>query len=69
MVAHTYTVNENAEEVNRTLKEISKPLQKWFRDNKMKLNPDKYHLILSGKVDKGINFGNISLKIRKMENY
>ena len=35
----------------------------------MKLNPDKYHLILSGKVDKGINFGNISLKIRKMENY
>ena len=69
MVAHTYTVNENAEEVNRTLKEISKPLQKWFRRNKMKLNPDKYHLILSGKVDKGINFGNISLKIRKMENY
>ena len=69
MVAHTYTVNENAEEVNRTLKEISKPLQKWFRDNKMKLNPDKYHLILSGKVDKGIKFGNISLKIRKMENY
>lgn len=69
MVAHTYTVNENAEEVNRTLKEISKPLQKWFRGNKMKLNPDKYHLILSGKVDKGINFGNISLKIRKMENY
>ena len=55
MVAHTYTVNENAEEVNRTLKEISKPLQKWFRGNKMKLNPDKYHLILSGKVDKGIN--------------
>ena len=69
MVAHTYTVNENAEEVNRTLKEISKPLQKWFRGNKMKLNPDKYHLILNGKVDKGINFGNISLKIRKMENY
>ena len=69
MVAHTYTVNENAEEVNRTLKQISKPLQKWFRGNKMKLNPDKYHLILSGKVDKGINFGNISLKIRKMENY
>ena len=69
MVAHTYTVNENAEEVNRTLKEISKPLQKWFRGNKMKLNPDKYHLILSVKVDKGINFGNISLKIRKMENY
>ena len=69
MVAHTYTVNENAEEVNRTLKEISKPLQKWFRGNKMKLNPDKYHLILSGKVDKGINFGNISLKIRKMGNY
>lgn len=69
MVAHTYTVNENAEEVNRTLKEISKPLQKWFRGNKMKLNSDKYHLILSGKVDKGINLGNISLKIRKMENY
>ena len=45
-----YTVNQNAEEVIRTLKEISKPLLKWFRGNKMKLNPDKCHLILSGKV-------------------
>ena len=66
MLAHTYfasyaddktpyTVNENAKEVIRTLEQISKPLLIWFKDNKMKLNPDKYHLILSDKENRGIS--------------
>ena len=29
-----YTVNENAEEVIRTLEQISKPVLQWFKDNK-----------------------------------
>ena len=57
-----YTVNENAEEVIRTLEQISKPLLQWFKDNKMKLNSDKCHLILSRKENRGINFGNVAIK-------
>ena len=47
------------EEVIRTLEQIPKPLIKWFKDNKMKLNPDKCHLILSGKENREINVGNV----------
>ena len=57
-----YTVNENAEEVIRTLEQISKPLLQWFKENKMKLNPDKCHLILRGKENRGINVGNVVIK-------
>ena len=57
-----YTVNENAEEVIRTLEQISKPLLQWCKDNKMKLNSDKCYLILSRKEKRGINAGNIVIK-------
>ena len=53
----TYTENENAKEVIQTLEQISKPILQRFKDNKMKLNPDKWHLILSGKENSGINVG------------
>ena len=46
-----YTVNENAEEVIRILK-----------DNKMKINPNKCHLLSSGKENRAINAGNVVLK-------
>ena len=62
-----YTVNENAIEVIRTLEQICKPLLKWFKDNKMKLNPHKCHLILSGKENVGINVGNVVIKNPRKE--
>ena len=62
-----YTVNENAIEVIRTLEQICKPLLKWFKDNKMKLNPHKCHLILSGKENVGINVGNVVIKNSRKE--
>ena len=62
MTTHFTQHNENAEEVIRTLEQISKPLQQWFKDNKMKLNPDKCHLILSDKENRGINIGNVVIK-------
>ena len=46
----------------QTSEQISKPLLQWFKDNKMKLNPDKCHLTLSGKVNRGINVGNVVIK-------
>ena len=57
-----YTVNSNAEEAIRKLEETAKPLLKWFKDKKMKLNPDKYHVLLSGKEDWAINVANIVMK-------
>ena len=62
-----YTRNKNAEEVIRTLEQIFKPLLQWFKDNKMKLNPDKCHLILSGKENRGINVGNVVIKNSRNE--
>ena len=59
-----YTVNENVEEVTQTLE----PFLKWFKDNKMKLNPDKWHLIFSGKENRGINVGTIFIKNLQNEN-
>ena len=57
-----YTVNENAAEVIRDLEQIFKLLLKWFKDNKVKSNADKCHLILSGKENREINVGNIVIK-------
>ena len=62
-----YTVNENAGEVIRTLEQISRPLLQWFKDNKIKLNPNKCHLILSGKENIGINVGNVVIKYSQNE--
>ena len=55
-----YTVRENSKGVIRTLEEINKPLLKRYKDNKMKLNPDKCHLLMSGKEYSNINVGNIT---------
>ena len=57
-----YTVNENAEELIRTLEQNFKLLLRWFKDNKMKLNPDKCYLILGGKANRAINVGNVVIK-------
>ena len=38
-----------------------------FKDNKMKLNPDKCHLILSGKENRGTNIGNVVIKNSRNE--
>ena len=38
-----------------------------FKDNKMKLNPDKCHLILSGKENREINVENVVIKNSQIE--
>ena len=40
-----YTQNDNVDQLIRTIEEISVRLSKWFKDNKVKLNPDKCHLL------------------------
>ena len=43
-----YTINKNTDSVNNLLEELSIPLLSWFKENKLKLNLDKCHLIVSG---------------------
>ena len=73
MLDHTYfmsyaventlcIVNENVQEVIRTFKQISKPLLKSFKDNKMKLNPDKCCWVMSDKENRGLNVGKVVIK-------
>ena len=63
MLNHTYFTSY-ADDItpyrrSANLEQISKPFLKWFKDNKMKLNPDKYHLILTGKENSRINVANV----------
>ena len=62
-----YTVNENTKEVIQTLEQIFKPRLQWFKDNQMKLNPNKCRLILSGKENRGIDVGNVFIKSSQNE--
>ena len=63
-----YTAQKNTSEAKKSLEEISKPLTEWFKDNKMKLNPDKCHSILSNCEIKTIKFGNFTIKSTKSKN-
>ena len=62
-----YTVNENNGEVIWTLEHISKPLLRWFKDNKIKLNHDRFHLILIFKGNRKLVLETLSLKLRVMK--
>ena len=55
--------------LEQTLEQIFKSLLKWFKDNQTKLNPDKSHLILSGKENRRIMLKTLSLKASRMKSY
>ena len=42
-----YTINQNTDSVTKSLEELSIPLLSWIKENKLKLNLDKFHLIVS----------------------
>ena len=42
-----YTEQESIDQVISRLEETAKSLFKWFSDNQMKANPDKFHLLLN----------------------
>ena len=46
---------------------MSKPRAEWFKDNQMRQNTDKCHLILSDSNVKTINADNFTIKIAKTE--
>ena len=46
------------EEVIQELENVSKTLFKWFSDNQMKANPDKYHFLTGFNSEIGITVEN-----------
>jgi len=53
-----YVSEKNIDDVIGTLENASQILFKWFRDNQMKGNPDKCHVLLSTDVNKQIRVDN-----------
>ena len=47
-----YTEHESIDQVISKLEETAKSLFKWFSDNQMKVNPDKFHLLLNDSCKK-----------------
>ena len=58
-----YVTDDSIESVINSLENVSIKLFKWFADNQMKANKDKFHLLISGSKNITINVdGNIIAK-------
>ena len=57
-----YDAGDNINEVIFFLQESSKKLFKWFADNQMKGNKDKYHLIVSTNKLTEMQIGDFTIK-------
>ena len=55
-------VKENTTNVFKAFENIGENLIKWFIDTQMKLNTDKYHVLLNSQGPKTIKIGNLCIK-------
>ena len=63
-----YSANNNIADVLSNLKLQSNILNKWFKDNYMKANPGKYHLLLSATEETNtLNIEVVCIKNSKCE--
>ena len=53
---------DNIKDVIQYLKEVGENLITWFSNNQMKLNPDKYHLLLNTKDQTTLKIDNLNIK-------
>ena len=63
----SYTINQNTDTVTKSLEELSIPLLSWFKENKLKLNLDKCHLIVSGTKNAKIKLDDFTFTNSKKE--
>ena len=64
-----YVMGNSVKEVINSLKEASDELFYWFRDNQMKANPDKCHLLTSSSDKVSICVDNYNIKSSKCEKH
>ena len=62
-----YKKNKNIDQVIRTIEETQILFSYWFKDNKIKLNPDKCCLLLSDNEVQLLNIRNYVIKISQNE--
>ena len=60
-----YIVGDNITEVLENLSSLAQKLFTWFANNKMKVNHDKCHLLLSTQERFNIQMANFSIKSSK----
>ena len=62
-----YTINQNSDSVTKSLEDLSIPLLSWSKENKLKLNLDKCHLIVSGTENTKIKLDDFTITNSKKE--
>ena len=62
-----YSINQNKYSVTKSLEELSIRLLSWFKENKLKLNLDKCHLIVSGSENAKIKLDDFTITNSKKE--
>ena len=60
-----YVLANNTAEVIENLTIITQKLFTWFANNQMKVNHDKYHLLLSTRGEANIQIANTTIKCSK----
>ena len=61
MIIH-YVLGDSIDDVIESLEDDSINLFKWFLDNQMKANSDKFHLITSNQSCMNLKIGNINIE-------
>ena len=56
-----FTVENNIDNVNPSLKQISDALFNWFKNNRLKNNVDKFHVLVSTNKPIGIKIGDYTI--------
>ena len=64
-----YTINQNTDSVTRSLGELPIALLNWFKENKLKVNLNKYYLIVSGTENAEIKLDAFTITFEKRKNY
>ena len=62
-----YNTGNSIEEVIQKLENPAKTLFQWFRDNRMKANPDKCHFLCSSNREVSLTIANQIIKNSKFE--
>ena len=62
-----FVVRENTFNVIKVLEDVGEIPIKWFSDNQMKLNTDKYHVLLNSQGSNTIKIGNLCIKNSSFE--
>ena len=62
-----HAINKHFETILKDFEQGSDTLLKWFRDNRLKENPERYHLLLNTNEKRHLNGGEIHISTSKCE--